>query len=152
MRGAKHEDESLNDFVVRVREEETRWMRARKAHEEIVKRRVPQRPREEAVSRRAGRPIDLVKQKPYTSVHNGGYTECQEFYGAIPLKSEAPLGRQIVNMLDVALRGGGNYWDDLVIPGLEYVVIENTLGKVGPKVECFSRLPANAQSLVGPPA
>ena len=30
-------EESLNDFVVRVLEKEARWMRARKAHEEIVK-------------------------------------------------------------------------------------------------------------------
>ncbi|MGI8423202.1 MAG: M24 family metallopeptidase [Chloroflexota bacterium] len=105
--------------------------------------------RQPDVSRRVGRPIDLVRQKPYTSVHNGGYTECQEFYGAITLTSDAPLGKQIVNMLDVAIRGGGDYWDDIVIPGLEYVVIENTLGKSGPEVECFSHIPAIPQALVG---
>jgi len=37
VRLAKHEEESLNDFVVRVLEKEARWVRARKAHADIVK-------------------------------------------------------------------------------------------------------------------
>ncbi len=37
IREAKAEEESLNDFVVRVLEKEARWTRARKAHAEIVK-------------------------------------------------------------------------------------------------------------------
>jgi len=90
-----------------------------------------------------------VRQKPYTSVHNGGFTDCQQFYGAITLTSDAPFSRQIVNMLDVVIRGGGGYWTDVVIPGLEYVVIENALGKSGREVECFSDIPANAQALMG---
>ncbi len=36
IRQAKDEDESLNDFVVRVLEKEARWVKARKAHEDIV--------------------------------------------------------------------------------------------------------------------
>ncbi len=36
VRQAKDEDESLNDFVVRVLEKEARWVKARKAHEDIV--------------------------------------------------------------------------------------------------------------------
>ncbi len=107
--------------------------------------------RQAEVSRRIGREIDLARQKPYTGTHNAGYTECQEFYGAITLKSDEPLGRQIVTMLDVAIRGVGGYWSDVVIPGLDYVVVENTLGKLGPRVECFDALPLNVQALVGNP-
>jgi hypothetical protein len=101
------------------------------------------------VSRRVGRPIDLARQKPYTGTHNAGYTECQEFYGAITLDSDEPLGRQIVTMLDVALRGVGDRWDDVVIPGLDFVVVENTLGKFGRRVECFNQVPIQVQALVG---
>ena len=51
-------------------------------------------------------------------------------------------------MLDVALRGIGNYWDDVVIPGFDYCVIENTLGKYGARVERLTKLPVNVQELV----
>jgi Xaa-Pro aminopeptidase len=101
------------------------------------------------VSKRAGKPIPLARLKPYTGTHNSGYTECQEFYGAITLDSHKPLGRQVVTMLDVALRGFGNHWNDLVIPGFDYVVIENTLGKFGKQVKTLTRLPLNVQGLVG---
>lgn len=101
------------------------------------------------VSRQVGKPIDMTKLKPYTGTHNGGYTECQEFFGAITLKSENPLGRQIVTMLDVAVRGFGNMWHDIVIPGLDYIVVERTLGKFGPKVEVLTELPIDVQHLVG---
>ena len=104
--------------------------------------------RSEEVSRRVGRRIDLARQKPYTGTHNAGYTECQEFFGAITLESEEPLGRQIVTMLDVALRGVGDRWDDVVIPGFDYCVVENTLGKYGKKVERLTRLPVNVQHLM----
>ena len=103
----------------------------------------------EEVSRRIGQPIQLERFKPYTGTHNSGYTECQEFYGAITLESEQPLGRQIVTMLDVALRGFGDHWHDVVIPGFDYLVIENTLGKFGKKVEVLNRVPIRVQGLVG---
>jgi Xaa-Pro aminopeptidase len=105
--------------------------------------------RSDEVSRRVGRPINLALQKPYTGTHNAGYTECQEFYGAITLESEDPLGEQIVTMLDVALRGVGDRWNDVVIPGFDFVVVENTLGKFGRRVECFNQVPINVQALVG---
>jgi Xaa-Pro aminopeptidase len=105
--------------------------------------------RSQEVSRRIGRPIELHLQKPYTGTHNAGYTECQEFFGAITLESEEPLGEQIVTMLDVALRGVGDSWNDVVIPGMDFVVVENTLGKFGKRVECFNRLPTDCQPLVG---
>jgi len=105
--------------------------------------------REEEVSRRVGRKVDLARQKPYTGTHNGGYTECQEFYGAITLKSREPLGSQIVTMLDVAVRGVGNRWNDVVIPGMDYVLVEKTLGKSGNRAEVLNRLPVNLQHLVG---
>jgi len=127
---------------------------------EVAAKRLPARLQEQAlvdyfasyseeVSRRTGKSIDLASLKPYTGTHNSGYTECQEFYGAITLDSTEPLGERIVTMLDVALRGIGNYWDDVRIPGFDYLVIENTLGKFGRKVETFNALPLNVQGLVG---
>lgn len=104
--------------------------------------------RADEVSRRIGKKVDLASLKPYTGTHNSGYTECQEFFGAITLDSNEPLGRQIVTMLDVALRGIGDFWDDVVIPGFDYCVVENTLGKYGPRVECLTRVPVNVQELV----
>jgi len=103
------------------------------------------------VNKRFGLSIDdLSNLKPYTGTHNAGYTECQEFYGAITLDSEEPMGEQIVTMLDVALRGIGDRWDDVVIPGLDYIVVEDTLGKFGKVVEDFNRkIQMNAQPMVG---
>jgi hypothetical protein len=107
------------------------------------------RAKEDVVSRKLGRNIQLERLKPYTGTHNAGYTECQEFYGAITLNSKEPLGRQIVIMLDVAIRGIGDYWDDVVIPGMDFVVIENTCGKFGPRLEELNQVPWNVQRLVG---
>ncbi len=42
-------------------------------------------------------------------------------------------------------------WDDVVIPGFDYIVVENTLGKFGRRVEVFNKLPINVQLLVGNP-
>ena len=101
------------------------------------------------VSRRIGKKIDMSLQKPYTGTHNGGYTECQEFYGAITLGSNEPLGSQIITMLDVAVRGFGNHWNDVVIPGMDFVLVEKTLGKYGRNVKVLNDLPINLQYLVG---
>lgn len=101
------------------------------------------------ISNRIGKRIELEQLKPYSSCHNAGYTECQEFSYAITLESENPLGNQIVNMLDIALRGIGDYWNELIIPSLDFLVIENTLGKFGNRVETLTKLPLNCQSLVG---
>jgi Xaa-Pro aminopeptidase len=101
------------------------------------------------VSRRCGRRIELERLKPYTGTHNAGYTECQEFFGAITLESDEPLGEQIVTMLDVAVRGVGDTWNDVVIPGMDYVVVENTLGKFGTRVETFNEVPLSVQALIG---
>lgn len=105
--------------------------------------------RRDEVNRRIGKPIDLAMLKPYTGTHNSGYTECQEFYGAITLNSNEPLGRQIVMMLDVAARGFGSTWNDVVIPEFDYVLVEKTLGKFGRRVEVFNDLPIRLQHLVG---
>jgi Xaa-Pro aminopeptidase len=107
------------------------------------------RSKDDEVSHRLGKKIALERLKPYSSAHNAGYTECQEFYGATTLHSERPFGNQIVVMLDVALRGIGDYWNNVVIPGMDFVVVENTCGKFGPRVEEFSSVPRNVQSLVG---
>ncbi|MCL4852798.1 MAG: M24 family metallopeptidase [Bryobacteraceae bacterium] len=105
--------------------------------------------RADEVSRRVGRKIDLASLKPYTGTHNSGYTECQEFFGAITLDSHEPLGSQIVTMLDVALRGIGDHWNAIELPGFDYCVVENTLGKYGTRVECLTQVPVHAQDLVG---
>jgi len=106
------------------------------------------RSRSGEVSQRIGKAIDLAALKPYTGTHNSGYTECQEFFGAITLDSQEPLGSRIVTMLDVALRGIGNHWNEVVIPGFDYCVVENTLGKFGTRVERLSQLPVNVQEFV----
>jgi Xaa-Pro aminopeptidase len=103
----------------------------------------------QAVSRRYGKEISLERLKPYTGTHNSGYTECQEFFGAITLDSDWPLGKQIVTMLDVAVRGIGDSWNDVILPDLDYLVIENTLGKFDERVDTFNALPLNVQPLVG---
>ena len=105
--------------------------------------------REDEVSRLIGKKVNLVKQKPYTGTHNAGYTECQEFYGAITLNSCETLGNRIVTMLDVAIRGVGNGWNDIIIPNLDYIVVEKTLGKYGNKVKVMNQLPINLQHFVG---
>ena len=109
----------------------------------------------------------LARMKPYTGTHNSGYTECQEFYGAITLESEEPLDRQVVTMLDVALRGRGSKWlgeeFEQIIPGFDYWVVEDTLGKYGNKVRNLTgelqpgdklikgigKIPVNVQALAG---
>lgn len=91
---------------------------------------------------------DLSAFKPYTGTHNSGYTECQEFYGAITLESEQPLDRQVVTMLDVAIRGIGDHWNAKVLP-VDFVVIENTLGKFDKKVVQFNKVPNDCQPLIG---
>ena len=103
--------------------------------------------RADEVSARVGKRIDLASLKPYTGTHNSGYTECQEFFGAITLDRHEPLGHRIVTMLDVALRGIGNHWDDVIIPGFDFCVVENTLAKDGPNVKCLTRVPTHAQEL-----
>ncbi len=105
--------------------------------------------RSELVSKKIGKKIDLASLKPYTGTHNSGYTECQEFFGAITLDSDEPLGDQIVTMLDVALRGFGDSWSEVIIPGFDFLVIENTLGKYGPKVKTLNAIPLFVQELIG---
>ncbi|MBE6696303.1 MAG: M24 family metallopeptidase [Ruminococcaceae bacterium] len=105
--------------------------------------------RRDEVCRRIGKEIDLATLKPYTGTHNSGYTECQEFYGAITLNSNEPMGHRIVTMLDVAIRGFGSTWNDVIIPEFDYILVEKTLGKFGDRVEVFNDLPVRVQHLVG---
>ncbi len=130
------------------------------AYRKVATERLPARLQEQAlvdyfagrapeVSARIGKTVDLASLKPYTGTHNSGYTECQEFFGAITLDSHEPLGHRIVTMLDVALRGIGDHWDNVILPGFDYCVVENTLGKNGTTVECLTRVPVHAQELVG---
>ncbi|MCC6579976.1 MAG: M24 family metallopeptidase [Phycisphaeraceae bacterium] len=131
-----------------------------KAYEDIVKNTRPAKHQEQAlvdffrartaaINQRFGLSVpDLSAYKPYTGTHNSGYTECQEFYGAITLESEEPLDKQVVTMLDVAIRGIGDHWHDKVLP-VDFVVVENTLGKFGRKAKTFNKVPNDCQALVG---
>jgi hypothetical protein len=142
------------DFV------EQAYLVGEQAYRRVAKEGLPARLQEQAlvdffaahsaeVSKRYGKMIQLETLKPYTGTHNSGYTECQEFFGAITLDSAEPLGNQIVTMLDVAIRGIGDHWNDVILPDLDYLVIENTLGKFGERVENFNSLPLNVLPLVG---
>lgn len=156
------------DNPSRVTEEQKFWMDlveegyrlGEKAYRKVAVEGLPARLQEQAlvdyfagrveeVSARVGKRVDLASLKPYTGTHNSGYTECQEFFGAITLDSHEPLGRRIVTMLDVALRGIGDHWNEVIIPGFDYCVVENTLGKDGTNVKCLTRVPVHAQELVG---
>jgi hypothetical protein len=53
-------------------------------------------------------------------------------------------------MLDVALRGIGDRWNDVVIPGFDFCVVENTLGKYGTRVETLYQS-ADQRARVGRP-
>ena len=130
------------------------------AYQDIVKYNKPAKYQEQAlvdyfrtrtglVNQRFGLKIpDLAAFKPYTGTHNSGYTECQEFYGAITLESDQPLAKQVVTMLDVAIRGIGDHWNAKVLP-VDYVVVENTLGKFDRKVVQFNQVPNDCQPLIG---
>lgn len=102
-----------------------------------------------SVSKKLGKSISLVNQKPYTCMHSSGYTECLEFIGAVTLETHEPLGNQIISMLDVALRGIGDTWNDVIIPGFDFAVVENTFWKNGPDITCLDNVPIDCQDLVG---
>jgi len=130
------------------------------AYKDIVKHNRPAREQEQAlvdyfqgytdiVNEKFGLKVpDLAMLKPYTGTHNSGYTECQEFYGAITLDSDEPLEKQVVTMLDVAIRGIGDHWNDKILP-IDFVVVENTLGKYDKKVVQFNKVPNDCQPLIG---
>jgi len=87
--------------------------------------------------------------KGYVTSHNSGYTECQEGYGALSCDFEEPCAHQMVLMLDVGIKGFRNTWDEIAIPGLDYLVIEKTAGKFGKEVRILNKLPVDLQYLVG---
>ena len=102
----------------------------------------------EEISRLYDLNIDMVKQKPYASYHNTGYTECLEFYGALTTKTDLMLGNQIANMLDVAVKGFGNTWNEIVIPDIDYIVTEKTVVKQEKSVELLNHLPLYPQQFI----
>lgn len=86
--------------------------------------------------------------------------DCQSLYYAVKYaKSDAEMrliedaniiaDAMIRSMLDVAIRGISDYWDDVVIPGMDFVVIENTCGKYGTELHELNAIPHSVQSLVG---
>lgn len=155
------------DSPSRVTEEQRFWMEivergyhvGEEVYRKVAAENLPARLQEQAlvdyfagrsdeVSARIGKRVDLASLKPYTGTHNSGYTECQEFFGAITLDSHEPLGCRIVTMLDVALHGIADQWNDVIIPGFDFCVVENTLAKDGPNVSLLTRVPVHAQELV----
>ncbi|MEA5003759.1 MAG: M24 family metallopeptidase, partial [Christensenella sp.] len=96
-----------------------------------------------------GKPIEnFARLKGYATMHNTGYTECQEFYGALTDDYTGKLPQNMAFMLDAGLQGFDKSWDDVVMDW-EYIVIEKTLGKTGKDVEMFNQLPLNVQRFVG---
>ena len=87
--------------------------------------------------------------KGYVTSHNSGYTECQEFYGALACDFEEPCAEQLVMMMDAGVKGFRDTWKDIAIEGLDYIVIEKTMGKFGKRVEVLNKLPIDLQYLVG---
>ena len=62
-----------------------------------------------------------------------------------------PSGQAVRHGLDTgrALRQLSLAEWQAIIPGLDFVIVENTFAKVGPQAECLNRLPADCQPLVG---
>mgnify|MGYP000944179952 CR=1 FL=1 len=52
-------------------------------------------------------------------------------------------------MLDVAVKGMGSYWNQIVIPGVDFYIIERTIGKFGDEARVLNRLPIEVQEYVG---
>jgi hypothetical protein len=160
-RPAKHQEQALVDFFNERTEDVIRMVHSEYGSEQASTL------REQLFSRIPGITEGLARMKPYTGTHNSGYTECQEFYGAITLESEQPLAQQVVTMLDVALRGRGSKWlgeeFEQVIPGFDYWVVEDTLGRYGTVVKNLTgqlqqggkivrgigKIPVNVQTLAG---
>ncbi len=106
--------------------------------------------REEEIGKKLGISIQQFSElKGYVTSHNSGYTECQEMYGALSEKFNGELPENLVLMMDVGLKGYGEDWSQVRIPGLDYLVIEKTLIKEGEQVRVLNHLPANVQELVG---
>jgi Xaa-Pro aminopeptidase len=158
---AKYQEKALIDFFNKKTDEMLNMVQATSGKKEALSL------KEKLFSDIPGIAKGLARMKPYTGTHNSGYTECQEFYGAITLESEEPLEKQVVTMLDVALRGRGSKWlgeeFEQIIPGFDYWVVEDTLGKYGNnvknltgelqpggrRVNGIAKIPVNVQSLVG---
>ena len=103
-----------------------------------------------ALRKKSGLPLEHFSAlKGYVTSHNSGYTECQECYGALSCDFKDPLANTMVLMLDVGLKGFYDTWDDVAIPGLDYIVIEKTAGKFGKQVRILNQLPVDLQPFVG---
>jgi Xaa-Pro aminopeptidase len=160
-RPAKHQEQALIDFFNAKTDEMINMVRSEYGSKVAISL------KEHLFNEIPGITAGLARMKPYTGTHNSGYTECQEFFGAITLESEEPLEEQIVTMLDVALRGRGSKWlgeeFKQIITGFDYWVVEDTLGKYGSVVKNLTgelqpegktvkgigKIPVNVQSLVG---
>lgn len=92
---------------------------------------------------------DFALLKGYVTTHNSGYTECQEFYGALDSRFNRLMAKQMVLMIDVGLQGYLGTWNNELIPGLDYIVIEKTLGKFGKNIRVLNNMPVSLQYLVG---
>ena len=91
----------------------------------------------------------ITPKEPYTFIHNTGCSECQEGYGAVTPYTEYPMPQRVALMLDVALLGF-EHWGEPIFPTL-YGVVEDGVWKDGRELYAFTRLPLNAQPLVGNP-
>jgi len=82
-----------------------------------------------------------------------GFKKESEIIGSI-LKNAPSFDKELrigydEYMMDMAVRGIGNNWNDIVIPGLDYLVVERTMGKYGNEAMVLNELPESVQHFVG---
>ena len=107
--------------------------------------------------------LDWLRLKiyPYEAAHNAASMRASAMNGIAELirsgtttimdmgsvENEEEIAAAVVG--GTSFTGGiGNHWNDVVIPGFDFCVVENTLGKFGARVERLSKLPVNVQELV----
>jgi hypothetical protein len=57
---------------------------------------------------------------------------------------------EIVSIIlsNAPVKGFRSSWDDIIIPGLDFLLVEKTLGKFCSEVEVLTKLPVNLQQFV----
>ena len=57
--------------------------------------------------------------------------------------------KKVIEDFKIAQADGKRMWFETIIPGFDYLVIEDTMVKTGKDVEVTTKLPVNVQSMVG---
>ncbi len=83
---AKYQEKALIDFFNKKTDEMLNMVQATSGKKEALSL------KEKLFSDIPGIAKGLARMKPYTGTHNSGYTECQEFYGAITIRVRRTSG------------------------------------------------------------